>query len=282
MSDLALKIDVDTYDGMRCGVPNFLKLFRELGIKATFFIPFGPDESGKAVFRVFRKKGFLKKMYRTNALKLYSFKTMLRGTLLPAPMIGSSFPGLVKQILDEGHELGIHGYNHTYWHDHLLNMDENEVRAEFTRGISAYEKVVGKKPLAFAAPAWMCTPKSLKMLDAFEFSYASDSRGRTPFFPSMDGIEYKTLQIPSTLPTLDEILGHNDITQENAWFYLNRRMEEMLLPCHVHTIHTEVEGTAIFENFSKWLTELKGKNFRFIRLCDFAASLLKEDRKSVV
>ena len=68
---LALKVDVDTYEGMREGVPNFLRLFKELGIRASFFIPFGPDESGKAIFRVFKKKGFLRKMFRTNALKLY-------------------------------------------------------------------------------------------------------------------------------------------------------------------------------------------------------------------
>src|SRR5438132_976649 len=106
---LALKVDVDTYDGMRDGVPNFLNLFKRLNIRASFYIPFGPDASGRAVLRVFTKKGFLKKMFKTNALKLYGLKTMLRGTLLPAPMIGSSFPDLVKAIKAEGHEIGIHG-----------------------------------------------------------------------------------------------------------------------------------------------------------------------------
>ena len=61
---LALKVDVDTYEGMRDGVPQLLGLLRSLKITASFFIPFGPDESGKAVFRVFKKKGFLKKMFR--------------------------------------------------------------------------------------------------------------------------------------------------------------------------------------------------------------------------
>src|SRR3989338_4219784 len=117
---LALKVDVDTYDGMRDGVPNFLRLFKTLKIRASFYIPFGPDASGRAVFRIFKKKGFLKKMFRTNALKLYGIKTMLRGTLLSSPMIGASFPDLVKQIEAEGHELGIHGYHHVEWQDRLL------------------------------------------------------------------------------------------------------------------------------------------------------------------
>ena len=42
---LALKVDVDTYDGMRDGVPNFLRLFKTLKIRASFYIPFGPDAS---------------------------------------------------------------------------------------------------------------------------------------------------------------------------------------------------------------------------------------------
>lgn len=276
---LAFKVDVDTYEGMKYGVPNLLKLFRELNIKVSFFVPFGPDESGKAIFRVFKKKGFVTKMFRTNPLKLYGIKTMLRGTLMPAPIIGSSFPEIVKQIISEGHELGIHGYNHVLWQDHLLEMDEKKVREHFDSGISAFEKIVGKKPNSFAAPAWLCSPLSLKMLDEFQFTYASDTRGRTPFLPSMNGEKFKTLQAPSTLPTLDELLGLNGLNENSVGEYLNRQMMQSNLDFHVHSIHTEVEGTALFNSFSKWVQELKEKNIAFVKIADVVETILKEPQK---
>lgn len=276
---LALKVDVDTYDGIRVGVPNLLKLFKELNIHASFFIPFGPDESGKAIFRIFKKKGFLKKMFRTNALKLYGIKTALRGTLLPAPMIGSSFPEIARKVLDDGHELGIHGYNHVLWQDHLLQMEEKQIREQFELGISAYEKIVGQKPKAFAAPAWLCFPLSLKMLDDYDFHYASDTRGWSPFYPSMSGQKFKTLQIPSTLPTIDEVLGTNQLNELIVHDYFTQQMEKSNSQLHVHTIHTEGEGTVFLNPFSAWLNDLKKKGFSFTTLSEIAESVLKEPQK---
>lgn len=263
---LALKVDVDTYDGMRDGVPNFLKLFKETGIKASFYIPFGPDQSGRAIFRVFKKKGFLKKMFRTNPMKLYGPKTMLRGTLLPAPMIGSSFPEIARDVLKEGHELGIHGYNHVEWQDHLPAMSEEKVRRHLQNGIDAFEKAIGRKPKAFAAPAWLCTPASLKLLDDLGFEYASDTRGKFPFRPTMDGRRFKTPQIPSTLPTVDELLGAEGLTEATVHDHLTDCMKKSGIEVHVHSIHTEVEGTALFGVFSKWVRDLKKEGVEFVTL----------------
>lgn len=277
---LTLKVDVDTYNGMRDGVPNLLKLFKELGIKASFFIPFGPDESGKAVFRIFRKKGFLKKMFRTNALKLYGLKTILRGTLLPAPMIGSSFPNIALRILDEGHELGIHGYNHVLWQDHLLQMNESDVRKQFELGIAAYEKIIGENPKSFAAPAWLCTPLSLKMLDEYKFTYASDTReGKCPFYPVMDDTPFKTIQIPSTLPTADEMLVWENMNALNMHTQLTAIMKGSNLENHVHTIHTEVEGTALYDPFSKWVRQIQNSGTHFTTLGQIAQNSFSQSVK---
>jgi len=268
---LALKVDVDTYEGMRDGLPNFFSLFKELGIRASFYIPFGPDASGRAVFRVFKKKGFLKKMFRTNALKLYGWKTMLRGTLLPSPLIGASFPDLARRGEAEGHELGIHGYHHVEWQDHLPQMSESQVRRHYCQGISGFEKALGKSPKSFAAPAWLCTKTSLKLLDEFGFDYASDTRGRSPFYPMMRGIKFKTLQVPSTLPTMDELLAWEGVNRQNAPMKLTDQIKKSNLETHVHSIHTEVEGTALFADFSDWARRLKSEGIEFTTVGKIAA-----------
>ena len=83
---IAIKIDVDTKRGYDEGVPRMLDVFKQENIKATFFFSMGTDNSGKAIRRIFRK-GFLTKMLRTKAPSTYGFKTMMYGTLLPAPHI---------------------------------------------------------------------------------------------------------------------------------------------------------------------------------------------------
>ncbi len=275
---LALKVDVDTYEGMRLGVPKLLALFQKLDIKAAFYIPFGPDESGKAIFRIFKKPGFLTKMFRTNPVKLYGIKTMLRGTLLPAPCIGSSFPEIAKEVIRQGHELGIHGYNHVEWQDHLLEMTPEAVRGHVEEGVRAYTKAIGEPPRCFAAPAWLSSPTSFKILDEFNFDYASDTRGNYPFYPRMGYQTFKTLQMPSTLPTLDELLGAAGANDANVHTALNLCLEQSNLSLHVHSIHTEVEGGALFSVFNDWVLGLKNAGVSFVRLGDEAAQCRTDPR----
>ena len=63
MTVLSLKIDVDTERGTKEGIPNLLNLFRELEMPATFLFALGPDNTGRAIKRIFRP-GFLKKVSR--------------------------------------------------------------------------------------------------------------------------------------------------------------------------------------------------------------------------
>lgn len=50
---LAIKIDVDTYRGTRDGVPALAKLLKKRAVPATFLFSFGPDNTGKALRRIF-------------------------------------------------------------------------------------------------------------------------------------------------------------------------------------------------------------------------------------
>ena len=70
---LALKIDVDTDRGTRVGVPNLVQDLRAAGVPATFLFSLGPDQTGRAITRVFRP-GFLKKVGRTSVVQLYGVR----------------------------------------------------------------------------------------------------------------------------------------------------------------------------------------------------------------
>ena len=127
---VALKVDCDTYEGTKTGLPNLLRLFDRRRIRASFYFTLGPDRSGRAIARVFTRKGFLKKMLRSKAVSMYPLRTMMYGTLLPAPMIGRRLADVIRSVGGAGHEVGVHGWDHIKWHDRAVRMTEDEVERE--------------------------------------------------------------------------------------------------------------------------------------------------------
>src|SRR5215510_10538915 len=102
--NLALKIDVDTYRGTREGVPALVELLKKHEAGATFLFSLGPDHTGRAIKRVFRR-GFMKKVSRTSVVEHYGVKTMLYGTLLPGPDIGATCADTMKSVREAEFEV---------------------------------------------------------------------------------------------------------------------------------------------------------------------------------
>src|ERR1700723_4096439 len=100
-----LKVDVDTLRGTREGVPGLTALLEKLGVDATFYFSVGPDHTGRAMRRVFRK-GFARKVARTSVLKHYGLKTLMYGVLLPGPDIGLRAGAVMRSVDDAGFEGG--------------------------------------------------------------------------------------------------------------------------------------------------------------------------------
>jgi peptidoglycan/xylan/chitin deacetylase (PgdA/CDA1 family) len=243
---IALKVDVCNRRALEEGVPGLLRILAEFGVQASFFVAFGPDNSGKAVRRIFRR-GFLKKMIRTRAPSTYGLKTLLYGTLLPAPMVGEALPHLLNQIRQARHEVGLHGWDHVGWHDRLDRMTPEDVRQSLNRAARLFEQSLGSPPLFSGAPGWQATPASLRLQDQYGFAFASDCRGQKPFYPRVGGIVLKTLQIPTTLPTSDELLGLDGMNEERlADYYLGSLRRDSV---NLLGLHAEMEGL----RYAGWL-----------------------------
>ena len=267
-SQLALKVDVDTYVGMRDGVPALQRALDARGLLASVYVSCGPDHSGRALRRVF-KPGFLAKMLRTNAPGMYGWRTLLYGTLLPGPQIARSFPQHLRALTASGHEIGVHGYDHVYWHDRLNGLDADETSAELRRGLAVFAELTGQAATAFAAPGWQCTANSLAAIDAAGLRYHSCTRGRVPYRPRAGGRVFATPEIPTTWPTLDEVYGRvgHDAAALTAYYVAQVRPG-----LNVHTIHAEVEGMSLLPLFEALLDALR-ERVTFVRLIDVAAGL---------
>jgi len=263
---VALKVDVDTFIGTRDGVPRLLEILKRFHIRATFYFSLGPDNSGKAIRRIFRK-GFLEKMLRTRAPSVYGLRTMLYGTLLPPPIIGERLPQILQLTEQEGHEIGIHCWDHVKWHDYLPWLPKQSALLELGRASALFEEIIGRRTRTTAAPGWTVTADSLEIQDAMGLTHCSDARGTHPFYPVVDGRFFNTLQIPSTWPTMDELLGENGITTAT----INDHYLSLLQPgLNVHTIHAELEGKAFSDLFTDLLQRLRNRGARFMTLDEVA------------
>ncbi len=271
---LALKVDVDTLVGFKEGVPALLSVLEARGVPASFFVAMGPDHSGRAIRRLLTHKGFLQKMLRTGAPRLYGLKTMLYGTLLPGPPIAASAPELLNNITTAGHELGLHGYDHVFWQDRLHGMTRTAVQAEILRAQKIFVEILGYPAISFAAPGWQCTPAALDALVAAKFYYVSNTRGHAPYFPRTPQRTWPILEIPTTLPTMDELLGLNGrrATDFNREILAGLQTDRT----QVLTIHAEVEGRVCLREFSDLLEQVQAKGVRFIRLLDYAQELWQQ------
>jgi peptidoglycan/xylan/chitin deacetylase (PgdA/CDA1 family) len=223
----------------------------------------GPDHSGRAIRRALRPS-FLAKMLRTNPFKLYGLRTLLSGTLVPARLVGAGAPAMLRQIADQGHEVAPHGWDHVGWQDRIHRLDHVAIRADLDLAARSFLAAVGVAPSASAAPGWRTSPLALTVQDGRGFRYASDTRGDTPFRPSVGAGALETIQLPTTMPTMDEVMGRvANVPQALA--------QAVRPGINVFTLHAEVEGGALLGAFEAFLAELAAVRARLTRLDELAA-----------
>jgi len=268
---VALKVDCDTFLGTRDGVPNLLRALDARRIRATFFFTLGPDRSGRAIVRLFTRKGFLRKMLRSRALSLYGPRTALSGTLLPAPMIGSRLAGSIAAAAGAGHEVGVHAWDHVRWHDKLDRLTEAQIAADYGRAHDEFARIFGHRARASAAPGWHATGASLAVQERFGLLYASDTRGGMPFYPEAGGARFRTIQLPTTLPTWDETYNSPEMPDDASCIAYYRRA---IAGTEIHSIHTEVEGTALLALFERQLDAWIADGVAFVTLEEIAGEWL--------
>jgi peptidoglycan/xylan/chitin deacetylase (PgdA/CDA1 family) len=263
---IGLKVDVDTLRGTREGVPRLVALLKKHGMDATFYFSVGPDHTGRAMRRVFRK-GFAQKVARTSVLKHYGLRTLLYGVLLPGPDIGRSAGAVMRSVGDAGFEVGLHTYDHVRWQDYVAKATPAWTRTEFERGLQAFERVFGFAPQSHAAAGWQINAAALDLEQEYGLRYASDTRGGPPFLPVLPNGVSTCPQLPTTLPTFDEILGVDGVDESNvgdAVFRLSATAGPADL--QVFTLHAELEGMLLLEAFESLLVKWRDSGATVTRM----------------
>jgi peptidoglycan/xylan/chitin deacetylase (PgdA/CDA1 family) len=255
---LALKIDVDTLRGTREGVPALLEVLKRHGAGATFLFSLGPDHTGRAIRRALRP-GFLQKVNRTSVVEHYGLKTLMYGTLLPGPDIGKRCAAILRRVRDEGFEVGIHTWDHVKWQDGVVRADERWTGWQMSLAFQRFREVFGEDATVHGAAGWQMNVHAYRRTQSLGFRYASDTRGTHPFIPVIRAEIVGCPQFPTTLPTLDEMIGLAGVTLDNVASKLLSRTKEPR--DHVFTLHAELEGMKLASIFERLLKGWKEQGY---------------------
>ena len=267
-SALGLRVDVDTFRGTREGVPRLLDTFAKHGVSATFFFTLGPDNMGRHLFRLLKPRFFMK-MLRSNAASLYGWDVLFAGTFWPGRKIGAALGATVRLADEAGHELGLHSWDHHRWQVAALKMNARSLHDEIARGVGAFTDALGRPPDCSAAAGWVANERVLEAKEEFGFRYNSDCRGRSMFVPIVNGRRLAP-QIPVTLPTYDEVVGRDGVTNDNYNDWLLARIEPGAF--NVLTVHAEVEGGTCAQMFDTFLSSCAARGIRPVPLRELLAA----------
>ena len=219
---------------------------------------------GRHLWRLL-KPSFLIKMLRSNAASLYGWDILLAGTFWPGRLIGKALASIIRATDKAGHEVGLHAWDHHKWQKQVEHMSGAQSHQEIQKGFETLTHILARKPDCSAAAGWKCTELVLLEKDTFGFRYNSDCRGTSIFRPLVN-TQVCAPQIPVTLPTYDEVIGRNGISNTNY----NDTLLAMIKPgrLNVLTIHAEVEGIICAQMFDDFLTRAHARHIHFVPLSD--------------
>ena len=248
MKYAGLRVDIDCVRDAE-SLPVLLDMLNGYGIKATFFVATGPDNIARNMTNNINPLNLIRK----KAFKRYGL-TIFNGLVFKRQVQESKNIGL---ILDAGHELGLHGYDHYNWMNHLDSKSTEELSALISRGCELFEQAFGFYPKSFASPGFTVNSRFLRVLDNFGFSYSSDFVGEKAFYPEIEigGTVCRTLQIPVSMRSIGELnddgLSDNQIL-EGAMDKLSRSSHFVF---YCHPSYEPVFKPALIEHVLKCMEE---------------------------
>jgi peptidoglycan/xylan/chitin deacetylase (PgdA/CDA1 family) len=203
-------------------------------------------------------------------LRHYGLRTLLYGTLLPGPDIGRRGASAMRAVRAAGFEVGVHCWDHVRWQDGVAFADADWTEREMRRARERFTSIFRQLPKTWGAAGWQ-TNRHAAWVEEQDCDYASDTRGRGPFRPLWDGIAIGCPQLPTTLPTLDELIGRDGIEESNVAAHL-LSLTAQPRP-HVFTAHAELEGGALLEAFDSLLRGWKEQGYELVAMRSLFESL---------
>jgi peptidoglycan/xylan/chitin deacetylase (PgdA/CDA1 family) len=193
----------------------------------------------------------------------------------------------MRAVENAGFECGIHTWDHVVWQDNVRLRGENWTRLQMQKSVARFQSIFGHAPKTHGAAGWQMNPFAFAELDGLDIMYASDGRAQLnedgsltepdigPYRLAVDTTIMRCFQMPTTLPTLDELLGR---TINGAVIDINNIADHLLQLTkqprdHVFTLHAELEGQKLAPIFERLLIGWQSQGYRFTSMAKYAQSI---------
>ena len=239
---IALKVEVPSLKGTDQGFSNLLALFQEHKIRGSFFFSMAESSVGDSTFK--------RAWSKTMELVAKSSQSENQSETVSNAMLSA---------IEAGQEIGLCAYDCIEWNNKAAHADADWTRHQLALASEAFEKIAGHAPRMFAAANSQINPHLLKLEEKQGFLFASDTRGKYPFYPVLQNVRSGCPQIPVTLPTIDEMLLEDGVTVENVHEYLYAESRRVLPAGHVFMFRTDPESLEYLPIVEKLLVMWKGQ-----------------------
>lgn len=92
-------------------------------------------------------------------LKLFKKYNLQTTWFIPGHSI-ETFPEQMRMVIEDGHEVGVHGYSH----ENPIAMTEQQEETVLLKCIDLVQRVAGKRPTGYVAPWWEFSNSTNKLL----------------------------------------------------------------------------------------------------------------------
>jgi peptidoglycan/xylan/chitin deacetylase (PgdA/CDA1 family) len=96
------------------------------------------------------------------------FKTYgIKATWFTPGQSAETFPEECKSIVEEGHEIGLHGYSH----ENPLALTKDQEEKILVKSLEILTKLYGKEPIGYVAPWWELSSNTIDLLVKYGVKY---------------------------------------------------------------------------------------------------------------
>lgn len=168
----------------------------------------------------------------------------------------NQYPDLVKELVRQGHEIGNHGWSHTY----PDNMDGYDAeKKEYLDCSDIMERITGARPKGYRSPAWEFSPHTIGILEEMtEIEYSSNM---------MDADRIKYLKVNGRESKLVEIPIHWVLDDAAYWLYSLRTPGKAMQPLESVEFYWRSEFDALLEEFLEEVEEHGDSDICFVLTC---------------
>lgn len=172
---------------------------------------------------------------------------------------------------DAGFEVGVQAWDGRRWQRTVETADGGWTAQEMARAADAFTDIFGQPPWAHGAAGWQMNAHALRLTQRLGYAYASDCRGTGPFLPLWNAEIVRCPQLPTTLPTLDELVGRDGDTASEVpdrLFALTAQPRD-----HVFTLRAGIEALPLASVVERLLAGWRDQGYRLTTLGELAADL---------